>query len=337
MFVEKDRTSTKQIFLENDKRDAFYLKILKILITNKTFLILIGLVFLMSFLSEYFLTIGNIVNIIRQVSIYGIIAMGMTLVIIMGGIDLSIGAIVAIGGVVAANLIKNFGLPIWEATILAIFAGFLLGFLNGIIISKLKIAPFVITLAMMSIARGLAYVYVDGMPIVNLPKDFVRFGQGNISFLPGPIFIFIIVIIIAYVILHLTKLGRYIYYIGGNENAAIFSGINVTKVKTIVYALIGAFSALSGVILTARINSAQPQAGLGYELDVIAMVIIGGTSFTGGTGTIAGTCIGVLIIGIINNALDLLGISSYYQMIVKGLVIASAVILDVTISNKNRQ
>lgn len=333
MFGEKNKTSTKQKFLENDKRDAFYLKIL---IANKTFLILIGLVFLMSFLHESFLTTRNIVNIIRQVSIYGIIAMGMTFVIIMGGIDLSIGAIVAIGGIIAADFIKNFGFPIWEATILAILAGSLLGFLNGITISKLKVPPFVISLAMMSIGRGLAYVYVDGMPIVNLPKDFLVLGQKNIGFLPGPIFIFIIVAIIMYTILHLTKLGRYIYYIGGNENAAIFSGINVIKVKTIVYTLIGALSALSGVVLTARINSAQPQAGLGYELDVIAMVIIGGTSFTGGIGTIPGTIIGMLIIGIINNGLNLLGVSSYYQMIMKGLVIASAVILDLSISKKNR-
>jgi len=323
---------SQELFLNNIKVKNF----LKAIIANKTFLILIGLIILMSILHESFFTTRNLMNIVRQVSIYGIIATGMTLTIIMGGIDLSVGAVLAVGGVIAANLIKNYGFPIWEAATIAVCAGAALGFINGITISKLKVPPFVITLAMMTIARGIAYVYIDGMPVVNLPKSFLILGQKNIGFLPGPILVLIIVTIIVGIILHLTKFGRYIYYIGGNENAALYSGINVIKVKTIVYTLLGALSALSGVVLSSRINSAQPQAGLGYELDVIAMVIIGGTSFTGGIGTIPGTFIGMLIIGIINNGLNLLGVSSYYQMIVKGLVIALAVILDLSISAKNR-
>ena len=313
--------------------------IIKKIISNKTFLILLGLIVIMNFLSGFFLTTRNITNIINQVSIYGIIATGMTLVIIMGGIDLSVGSVLALGGIIAANLVKNYSFPMWEAMGVAIFFGSVLGFVNGIIISKLKIQPFVITLAMMTVARGIAYVYVDGTPVIDLPQEFLILGKRSTNFIPipSPILVMIIVAIIMWIILHFTKFGRYIYYIGGNENAALYSGIDVVKVKIFVYAIQGALSSLAGIILASRINTAQPQAGLGYELDVIAMVIIGGTSFTGGIGTIPGTIIGMLIIGIINNGLNLMGVSSYYQMIAKGVVIASAVILDVTMSShKNR-
>jgi len=307
---------------------------MQIIISNKTFLILLGLIILMNFLSEFFLTTRNITNIINQVSIFGIIATGMTLVIIMGGIDLSVGAVVALGGIIAANLVKNYSFPMWGAMGVAIFSGGVLGFINGTIISKLKIQPFVVTLAMMTIARGIAYVYIDGMPVMNLPQEFLILGKRNLNFIPTPILVMIIVAIIMGIILHFTKLGRYIYYIGGNENAALYSGIDVVKVKIFVYTILGALSSLAGIVLSSRIDTAQPQAGLGYELDVIAMVIIGGTSFIGGIGTIPGTIIGMLIIGIINNGLNLMAVSSYYQMIVKGLVIVSAVILDVTMSSK---
>ncbi|MCY9665804.1 ribose ABC transporter permease [Paenibacillus alginolyticus] len=301
---------------------------------NKMFIILIVMILGLSMASEVFLTKENLLNIIKQVSVNVILAAGVTFVIISRGIDLSVGAILAVGGVVAASIVKQDIGSTLTAVSLAVAAGGILGYINGFTISRLGVAPFIITLAMMTIARGLAYVYVDGRPIVALPKSFLFLGQGNFLSVPISIWIMMIIILLSHLILRYTIFGRYVYYIGGNEEAARVSGINVKRIKTIVYVISGLFAGLGGAILASRINSGQPQAGMSYELDAIAAVVIGGTSLNGGVGTIPGTIIGALIIGVINNGLNLLNVSPFYQMIAKGLVIAGAVILDMR-SNKS--
>lgn len=306
--------------------------IIALLFEYRILVILLLMIVGLSLASDVFLTSRNIINIIRQISVNAVLASGMTFVIITGGIDLSVGSIVAVGGVIVASIIKPGSAPIWLAILAALAACSVLGFVNGITIAKLKVPPFVITLSMMTIARGIAYVYTDGRPIVALPKSFLFLGRGTIGFLPVPVVIMLLVVIIAGVLLYFTTFGRYVYYIGGNEEAARVSGINIVRVKTLVYAFNGLLAGLGGVMLAARINSGQPQAGMMYELDAIAAVVIGGTSLSGGLGTITGTLAGALIIGIINNGLNLLNVSPFYQMIVKGFVIAFAVILDVRAS-----
>lgn len=310
-------------------------KLYNLIYQNKMLIILILMVALMSTLSNVFFTSENLLNIIEQISINLILAAGMTFVIISGGIDLSVGAILAAGGVVAASIVKSGGSP-WMAVIAAVLVGAVLGLINGLPIAKLAVPPFIITLAMMTIARGIAYVYVDGQPIVGLPESFLKIDQGTFLSISNSIWIMVIVLIVSQILLRYTKLGRYVYYVGGNEEAARVSGINVSRIKIFVYTLSGLLSGIAGVILTSRINSGQPQAGLSYELDAIAAVIIGGTSLNGGTGAISGTIVGAAIIGVINNGLNLLNVSSFYQMIIKGLVIAAAVILDIRTNQKKK-
>ncbi|MEW5814871.1 MAG: ribose ABC transporter permease [Spirochaetota bacterium] len=285
------------------------------------------IVLFLSILSPAFLTLTNILNIIRQTSIHGIIAVGMTFVILTAGIDLSVGSLVALTGVLCAGF-EHAGWNILLIIIVTLVIGSFLGLVNGLVITKGKVTPFVVTLGMMSIARGLALIYAKGYPISGFGNAFRFIGAGYILDIPLPIFIFILTIFIAAVILRNTRLGRYTYAIGGNEETVKLSGINADFYKTVAYVLSGLTSALGAIVLTARLNAGEPIAGTGYELDVIASVVIGGTSLMGGRGSVWGTFIGALLIGTINNGMNLLGVSSYFQLVVKGLIIIGAVLLD---------
>lgn len=282
---------------------------------------------ILSVMSPVFLTMTNIINVIRQTSIYGIMAVGMTFIILTGGIDLSIGSILAISGAVCAGMLKEgASFPLVVLATLAVGTG--CGLINGLFITVGKITPFVATLGMMSMARGFTLIYTKGYPISGFSPEFRFIGGGYVMGWPVPIIIFLVVVIVAYVVLTQTRLGRYTYAIGGNEETVKLSGINSGFYKTLVYVIAGASAALSSLILTSRLNSAEPIAGLGYELDVIAAVVIGGTSLNGGRGSLWGTFIGALMIGVINNGMNLLDISSYFQLVVKGLIIIGAVLLD---------
>jgi ribose/xylose/arabinose/galactoside ABC-type transport system permease subunit len=283
---------------------------------------------ILSVLTPNFLTLQNILIIFRQISINGILAIGVTFVILTGGIDLSLGSVVALTGVVAALFAQNENFIILIPLLFGVLTGLVIGAVNGTIITKGRTAPFIVTLGMMTIARGLALVVSDGRPISNLSDSFNVIGRGDVFYIPIPILIFFIVIILASLILNKTKLGRYIYAVGGNENAARASGINVDSVKMFAYIICSGLAGLAGIILASRITTGQPNAGIAYELDAIAAVVIGGTSLSGGVGKVTGTVIGALIIGVINNGLDLLNISSYYQQIIKGGIIITAVLID---------
>jgi len=281
----------------------------------------------LAILSPVFLTKNNIINVIRQTSIYGIMAVGMTFVILTGGIDLSAGSVLALAGAICAGLLKG-GSPIFVAIIAALGIGVACGLINGLFITKAKIPPFVVTLGMTNIARGLTLIYTNGYPISGFSPEFRAIGGGYILGIPVPIILFLAIVLIAYVVLSQTKLGRYTYAIGGNEETVKLSGVNSGKYKTLVYIISGLSCAISALILTARLNSAEPIAGTGYETDVIAAVCIGGASMSGGRGSVWGSLLGALLIGVLNNGMNLLGVSPYFQQVVKGLIIICAVWLD---------
>jgi len=291
---------------------------------------LIGLVLLcvvITFVSPAFMTLSNISNVFTQVSTNAIIAVGMTFVILTGGIDLSVGSTVAISGALAASIIKSTN-NIFLAVLSAAIVGIAIGIINGLLISKGKLQAFIVTLATMTIFRGATLVFTNGTPISKLPEKFVEIGNGKLAFIPIPVIITVIVLIISIYILTQTRFGRYLYALGGNEDSARLSGINTTKIKTLVYVISGFAASIAGVITASRIGSASPNAGTSFELDAIAAVVIGGTSLAGGEGKITGTIIGALIIGVLNNGLNLMNVSPFYQSIVKGLVILIAVLLD---------
>lgn len=292
------------------------------------FVVFIIICLILAFISPQFLTVSNWTIIITQASINALLAFGVTFVIITGGIDLSLGSMVAVTGVTAAMLAHpdtfSVALPIFAG----LLAGLLMGVFNGFIITKSKIAPFIVTLGTMTIGRGLALILSKGRPVSNLSDSFNFIGGGDILGIPFPIIVLIIIFIICSLILKKTLLGRYIYAIGGNEQASRASGINVNQVKMAVYSISGLLAGLAGILLTSRITTGQPNAGAGFELDAIAAAVIGGTSTSGGTGTMTGTLIGVLLIGVINNGLDLLNVTSYYQQVVMGIIIIGAVVLD---------
>ncbi|OBR63588.1 ribose ABC transporter permease [Paenibacillus oryzae] len=278
--------------------------------------------------SPNFLTLNNILNIFRQVSINALIAFGMTFVILTGGIDLSVGAILALSGALTAGMM-GAGVDPMTAVLIGVLAGGVMGAINGLLITKARIAPFIATLATMTIFRGLALVYTDGRPITGFNSEaFTMIGGGYFFGVPVPVILMLILFGGLFFVLRKTTFGRNVYAIGGNEEAARLSGIKTGRFKVYVYTLTGVLSALAGIILTSRLNSAQANAGMGYELDAIAAVVLGGTSLSGGRGWIVGTLIGALIIGVLNNGLNLLGVSSFYQQVVKGLVILLAVLLD---------
>jgi len=302
--------------------------VIEILNKFKTGIGLLILVTVLSFMSPYFLTIPNLLNVVRQVSIIAIISFGMTMVILTGGIDLSVGSMLAFSGAVTAGMIVNSGLNVFVAILIGLAAGTALGLFNGIAVAKAKLPAFIVTLAMMTVARGFTLIYTNGRPISGFDETFRFFGAGYLGRIPVPVIIMFILLFVIYILLKKTPLGRYIYAIGGNETATKLSGINTDKIKIAVYGLNGFLAAVSGIILTSRLNSAQPMAGEGYELDAIAAVVLGGTSLSGGSGGVVGTIIGALIIAVLNNGLNLLNVSSFYQLVAKGGVILLAVFLD---------
>jgi len=290
-----------------------------------------------------FLKFRNIVNILRQSSVIGIIALGVTYVIITGGIDLSSGSLVAMIGVISAILAREaYGLPMIVPVAAALAIGFLAGVINGSLHAKFKIPPFIATLGMMVSARGIGFLISGGRPIDNLTLSYQYLGQGSILefgrnfFIPIPVIIFLGVALISHFMLAQTRFGKYTYAIGGNEQAAYICGVNVDRHKILVYAFAGLMTSIAAVVLTARVSAGQPSAGIMYELDAIASAVIGGTSLQGGIGTIGGTVVGTLIIAVMNNGLQLLGVSSYWQQILKGVIIITAVVLD-TLRNRGKK
>lgn len=275
-----------------------------------------------------FLTQKNIFNILRQNSTNLFLATGMTMVIILGGIELSVGSVIALSGCIAAGCVVNLGLPEIVGFLAALLVGALVGVFNGFVISMTDIPPFIVTLASMNITKGIALVLTGGAPIRCMTDMFKFPGAGYVGPVPTPVILMLIIFIIAALMINRTMLGRHMYAVGGNPQAAQFSGINVKKVKFIIYTYTGLMAGLAGVVTASRLYSGQPTAGDGAEMDAIAAVVVGGTSMSGGSGKIGGTLIGVLIIGVLNNGLNLMGVDSNWQYIVKGLVILLAVYVD---------
>jgi ribose transport system permease protein len=291
------------------------------------------IVIVLSIISDDFFTISNIFNVLRQVSINALIAFGMTFVILTGGIDLSVGSILALSSALTAGMMAG-GMDTPLAVLIGLLAGTVMGAANGVLISKGKVAPFIATLATMTVFRGLTLVYTEGKPITGLNEDFAMLGRGFFLEIPMPVIWMLVSFAVLYFLLRHTTFGRHVYALGSNEEATRLSGIRTSRVKILVYSISGLFAALSGIILTSRLNSAQPTAGTAYELDAIAAVVLGGTSLAGGRGWIVGTLIGAMIIGVLDNGLNLLNVSSFYQQVVKGGVILIAVLLDRSKSHK---
>ncbi len=293
------------------------------------YLVLVVMIIFLSFMSPTFFTAGNFLNILRQVSINGILAMGMTFILITGGIDLSVGSVLALAGVLGATFAHpDPAYPIILPLIVGIGAGVLCGCVNGTLVSKTTISPFIVTMGMTSIARGLALLYTNGRPITGQSSSFSFLGRGVVGPVTFPVILFILICIVSIIILHRSRLGKYIFAVGGNENAAMVSGISVPKIKFFVYVYGGALCGLAGLLLASRTNAATPNAGEGYELDAIAAAVIGGTSTSGGKGSVYGTIVGALIMTILSNGMDILNVSSYIQQIVKGVIIIGAVFVD---------
>ena len=312
-------------------------KLGRFLLEQRSIIALLVLILIVSVINPDFFTLDNILNILRQTSVNAIIAVGMTFVILIAGIDLSVGSILALTGAIAATMV-NSELPIFFVLPATLLIGTLLGGISGVIVAKGKVQAFIATLVTMTLLRGLTMVYTDGRPISTGFSDtadsFAYLGTGYLFGIPVPIWLMASVFAVAWYVLKHLRIGRYIYALGGNESAAQLSGINVNNIKIFVFAVSGFLSALAGLIVTSRLSSAQPTAGVSYELDAIAAVVVGGTSLMGGKGRVMGTLIGALIIGFLNNALNLLDISSYYQMIAKALVILAAVLADNYLGNK---
>lgn len=313
------------------------------------FIFLIVLCIIFAILEPAFLRPINIFNVLRQVSIYGLLAIGMTFVILTAGIDLSVGSLLALAGLVAAATEKGstglltgggageaegYGLP--AAIAAGIAVGVLGGFLQGTAISKLKVPPFIVTLGGLSAFRGAALVFSGGQPISAFREEYRYWGQGMVGPVPIPVIIFLSFAVIAFIVLRYTKYGRHIYAVGGNLEAARLSGLNVDRLILSVYVIIGFFAGLSGFLLSSRLNSAEQVAGVGYELTVIASVVIGGTSLFGGEGSVFGSVVGVLLIGVLGNGLTLMNVSSYYQQILIGLIIVFAVFFDQIVKRRRR-
>ena len=284
-------------------------------------------------LTPHFLTVSNLLNVAQQTSINAIVAVGMTFVIISGGIDLSVGSIVALSGVALGALLQG-GQPLAVALAAALAVGLACGLLNGALVSVGGLPPFIATLGMMSVARGAALVFTEGRPVSGFDEGFRSIATGSVGFVPAPVVVMIAVYVAAHIVLTRTTFGRYVYAIGGNEEATRLSGVAVRFHKTAIYGVSGVMSAIAAIVLTARLNSAQPIAGTMYELDAIAATVIGGTSLMGGEGTLAGTLVGALIMGVLRNGLNLLGVSSFLQQIVIGGVIVGAVLVDTILKRR---
>lgn len=298
------------------------------IIQSPLLLPLVGLIVVsiaMSFASDNFFTVNNIVNVLRQQSIIGILAIGMTFVILIGGIDLSVGAVMALCGTLGAGVMVHMGLPAGVGLVAMIAVGVLFGLFNGVLVAWGKMPAIIVTLATMLIARGLGLVYSGGHPVSGLPSWISWFGIGRIGGIPVPVIIMVILYALAWFLLQRTSFGRHVYAIGGNETAANLSGVNTKRIKLIVFMISGFTSGMAAIILTGRLMSGQPGAGVAFELDAIAMVVLGGTAIAGGRGLILGTLIGALLLGIINNGLNLIGINPYLQDVFKGFIILLAI------------
>jgi ribose/xylose/arabinose/galactoside ABC-type transport system permease subunit len=288
---------------------------------------LLAICIVLAVMTPNFLTVGNLINVARQISLNGILAVGVTFVLLTGGVDLSLGSLVALTGVVAATFAHPGDYPVAVPVLMGVLAGTVCGAASGTVVTWGRVAPFIATLGMMTIARGLALLVSGGRPVSNMSPEMTRIG-GDVAGVPIPVLILGMVALVSWLFLNNTRLGRYVYAVGGNERAARAAGISVHRVKMFVYTVSGAMAGLAGVVLAARITTGQPNAGLGYELDAIAAVVIGGTSLSGGIGGVGGTLLGAMLMGVINNGLDLLNVSSYYQQIVKGIIIVGAVWMD---------
>ena len=302
-------------------------RVLTVLVNQSTLLVLLLLVTVTALLIPEFLTVNNLLNVLRQVSITGIVAVGMTLVIITGGIDISVGSTVALGGVAAvACLTAGFGVPL--SIIFALVVGFAVGAINGGVIAYANVSPFVTTLGTMYIIRGMTLVITNGEALWGLPPQFARIGTGYLFGIPIPVLIMLSVYLAGFVLLRYFVFGRYVLAVGGDEEAARLCGIPVKGIKMFTYALCGMLAALAGVILAGRLGSAQPSVGASYELIAIAATVIGGTSLTGGKGTMIGTLIGTVILGVVSNSLNLWGVASFYQTFIIGSIVLAAVLAD---------
>jgi inositol transport system permease protein len=281
----------------------------------------------LSLLTDTFLSVANFTNVARQISINGILAVGVTFVLLTAGVDLSLGSVVALSGVACATFAHPGDHSVFVPIAVGLLTGTACGLVNGVLVTRGGVAPFIVTLGMMTIARGLALIFSGGRPVAGMSNELTALA-GDFLGIPIPVLCFAGVAAAAWFFLRNFRLGRHIYAVGGNENAARAAGVPVEKVKLFAYGLCGLLTGLAGVVLAARITTGQPNAGQAYELDAIAAVVIGGTSLAGGVGTITGTLLGVLLIGVINNGLDLMGVSSYYQAVIKGVIIVGAVWLD---------
>ncbi|TDT56504.1 ABC transporter permease [Fonticella tunisiensis] len=324
-----NKTSIKNNKHEINKKDK-----IKILFRRHGMaLVLLAMVVLMTVLSPAFLTTRNLMNVVRQISVIAIIGFGVTMVIITTGIDLSSGSVLALAGVIATSFAHPNQYPLIVSIIVGLLVGAIAGSINGAFTAFGEIPAFIPTLGMMIAARGFALIFSDGRPITNLSESFEFIGGGYFLGVPFPIYVMLLTAVISHILLKHTKFGRYIYAIGGNAQAAVVSGINVRKYLVLVYTYAGLLSGLAGIVLASRLSAGQPTAGVSYELDAIASAVIGGTSLSGGVGTIPGTIIGALIMGVLNNGLDLLQVSAYWQQVLKGAIIVGAVLLD---KKKNR-
>jgi inositol transport system permease protein len=281
----------------------------------------------LSLLTDTFLSVANLTNVARQISINGILAVGVTFVLLTAGVDLSLGSVVALSGVACATFAHPGDHSVFVPIAVGLLTGATCGLVNGTLVTLGGVAPFIVTLGMMTIARGLALIFSGGRPVADMSNELTALA-GDFFGIPIPMLCFAGVAAAAWFFLRNFRLGRHIYAVGGNENAARAAGVPVEQVKLFAYGLCGLLAGLAGVVLAARITTGQPNAGQAYELDAIAAVVIGGTSLAGGVGTITGTLLGVLLIGVINNGLDLQGVSSYYQAVIKGVIIVGAVWLD---------
>jgi ribose transport system permease protein len=298
------------------------------------FLLLLVVVF--TGLADGFLTVSNAMNIALQTSMIAIVAIGMSFVIFTAGIDLSVGSVMALSGALAAGVAVNFGMDTYLTIGVGLVIGLLIGAINGLLIVKGSIPPFVATLSMLAVARGLTLVYTQGRPIAGLDERFIYFGSGQVLGIPLPVIIMIVIALLAHIITRYTPFGLHVYSTGGNEETTRLAGISPDRIKMAVYMISGFLAALGGILLTSRLWSAQPNAASGWELDAIAAPVLGGTSLFGGVGSIGGTVIGAFIIGVLSNGLNLMGVPSYHQQVIKGLVFILAVTVDLLINKRRR-
>ena len=307
---------------------AFIRRLFRARETGIAFVVLAMVVFL-SLATDTFFTASNLAVVSRVIALNAIIAIGMTLVILIGGIDLSVGSVVALTSVMVGLTMVRADMPILMSILIGILTGMLIGFINGILIVKTKVPPFIITLGMMGLARGAALVITKGTSISGFPREYLPIGQGFVfTFIPIPVVIATVIAIIAHIMLSRTTFGRRIYLLGSNEEATLLSGINVNRMKVVVFTICSSLAAVEAIVETSRMSTGQPASGTGYELTAIGSVIIGGASMAGGEGTILGTILGAILLGLITNGLILLGISAYWQQVFSGTIIILAVALD---------